>query len=60
MVVPLDIAFGHEIFQNHHTEEMINYTIKFVYIIDLLMSFRKAIFNKEIGVEIRDPKIIAK
>ena len=38
----------------------LDYIIKLVYVIDMLMCFRKAIFNTDLGIEIRDPKEIAR
>jgi hypothetical protein len=62
IILPLDLGFGKEIFHYHVRVivTVLDYVIKLVYIIDLLMSFRKASFDKHIGIEIRDPKIIAR
>jgi len=39
---------------------LLSYFIRVVYVIDLILGFRKAYIDERVGAEIRDPKVIAK
>jgi len=61
-MVPLKSAFGSQIVSNEGLKGkliLIDLGIKFIFFIDILLSFRKAYLQNRNGQEVRDPKLIA-
>jgi hypothetical protein len=58
VVLPVHLAFEGRLF--HRAIDAIDYLIKLVFIMDLLMGFRKAFISEDTGIEIRNPWTIAK
>ena len=61
-MVPFKYTFGAKNFFDERTAlilDIIDYTIKFVFGIDVILGFRKAYLKEKSGQEVRNPKQIA-
>ena len=58
-VIPLDLAFEPTLFQS--TQFLVlNFCIDFLFLVDILLSFRTTYINDRTGAEIREVKLMAK
>jgi hypothetical protein len=61
VMVPFKASFGDKYFDDNTklVLQSIDYTIKFFFVIDVIIQFRKAYSHPDTGTEVRDPKKIA-